>query len=319
MSAPGWGHPPAARVLVTGGSGFIGSHVVDKLLARGLSARIFDMVPSPHHPPDTVSTYLGDVTDADALIAAMVACDAVAHLAAVADVDQVLLDPAFAEAVNARGTLNVLEAARAAGVRRVLYASTIWVYDGCRDDVVDESSPIGLPMHLYTATKLAGEMYCASYAELFGLEYTIPRFGIPYGPRARPAAVVPQFVRRALGGEPLTIAGRGEQSRRFVYVEDLADGIVAALHPAAAGRVYNLVGHEDTTVLEIARAVRELVGDVDIVHTDARAGDFTGAEVSGRRAAEELGWSATTQFGDGLEAYLDWYRAAHPDPDPLLD
>jgi UDP-glucose 4-epimerase len=162
-------------------------------------------------------------------------------------------------------------------------------------------------------------MYCASYAELFGLEYTILRFGIPYGPRARPAAVVPQFVRKALAGEPLTIAGRGEQSRRFVYVEDLAEGVVAALVPVAAGRTYNLVGQEDTTVLEIAQAVRDLVGDVDVVHTDSRAADFRGAEVSGRRALDELGWSATTRFADGLRAYLSWYRATHPQPDPLLD
>src|SRR5204863_555064 len=138
-------------------------------------------------------------------------------------------------------------------------------------------SPLRMPAHLYTASKLAGEMYCTSYGELYGVETTILRFGIPYGPRARPAAVVPAFVGKALAGDPLTVAGSGDQSRRFVYVEDLADGVVRALDaPAGANRVYNLAGTETTTILEIAETVRDLVGEAEIEHTPARAGDFGG-------------------------------------------
>lgn len=297
------------RVLVTGGSGFIGSHVVDKLIAAGITPRIFDMVASPFHPAGTVEAVIGDLDDIAALTAAMDGCDAVLHLAAVADVGQVVVDPVFAERINSHGTLNVLEAARAAGVGRVVYASTIWVYDGCAAAQVDEDSPLGLPKHLYTATKIAGEMYCRSYAELFGVSTTILRFGIPYGPRARPAAVVPQFVRKALAGEPLTVAGRGDQTRRFVYVEDLADGCVAGLAPRAADRIYNLVGVEETTILEIAEVVRGLIGDVEIVHVDGRPGDFRGAVVDHRRAEQELGWTARTHFADGVARYLEWHRA----------
>jgi UDP-glucose 4-epimerase len=248
----------------------------------------------------------------------MQGCAAVMHLAAVADVNQVTLDPVWAEEVNSRGTLNVLEAARSAEIERVVYASTIWVYNGVDDDVVDEDTPLKHPTHLYTASKLAGEMYCTSYAELYGLEFTALRFGIPYGPRARPAAVVPQFVRKALAGEPITIAGRGDQSRRFVYVEDLAAGCVAGLAEVAANRFYNLVGSEDTSVIEIAEVVRALVGDVDIVHTPARPGDFRGAHVSGERAARELGWTAETTFADGVARYLAWHRATH-DEKPVAD
>ena len=232
---------------------------------------------------------LGDLLDREALREAMRGCDAVVHLAAAADVDDVALRPAEAEAVNARGTLNVLEAARGAGVSRVVYASTIWVY-GSATGTVDEDHTVELPDHLYTATKLAGEMYCRSYAALYGLDCTVLRFGIPYGPRARPAGVIPIFVRKALAGEPLTIAGEGLQSRRFVYVEDLAEGVVRGLGPQAGGRVYNLVGEESVTVRGIADAVGDLLGGVDIVHTRARAADFAGAEVSGARAAAELGW-----------------------------
>jgi UDP-glucose 4-epimerase len=301
-----------SRTLVTGGSGFIGSHVIDALIAAGHSPRIFDMVPSEFHAASEVDTYLGDLADRDALTDALEGCDAVVHLAAIADVNEVLLDPAWAEAVNVRGTLNVLEAARNANVRRVAYASTIWVYDGLTDGLVDEDSQLALPTHLYTATKLAGEMYCASYAELYGLESTILRFGIPYGPRARPAAVVPQFVGNALAGLPLTIAGTGEQTRRFVYVEDLAAGCVAALDTKAAGRIYNLVGTEDTSVRQIADVVRDLVGNVDIIHTEGRAGDFRGAEVSPQRARQELGWVAQVPFRDGVKHYLEWQLENHP-------
>jgi len=293
------------KVLVTGGAGFIGSHVVDRLLAVGMAPRIFDLRPSPHHG-DEVDAVLGDLLDRDALQRAMKGCDAVVHLAAAADVDDVARRPVDAEAVNARGTLNVLEAARGAGVGRVVYASTIWVYGSCTG-TVDEDHAVELPDHLYTATKLAGEMYCRSYAALYGLDCTVLRFGIPYGPRARPAGVIPIFVRKALAGEPLTIAGEGLQSRRFVYVEDLADGVVRSLAPQASGRVYNLVGDESVTVRGIADTVGELVGDVEVVHTPARTADFAGAEVCGARAAAELGWRPATSFAEGVERYLDWH------------
>ena len=301
------------RVLVTGGAGFIGSHVVDRLLATSITPRIFDVRPSAHHAPGEVDAVRGDLLDREALQKAMRGCDAVVHLAAAADVDDVAQRPAEAEAVNARGTLNVLEAARSAGVARVVYASTIWVY-GSATGAVDEDHAIQLPDHLYTATKLAGEMYCRSYSALYGLQCTVLRFGIPYGPRARPAGVIPIFVRKALAGEPLTIAGEGRQSRRFVYVEDLAQGIVRSLVPQAIGRTYNLVGEESVTVRAIADTVRDLVGDVDIVHTPARTADFAGAEVSGARAATELGWYPATSFDEGVRRYFEWHRrdAAQP-------
>jgi UDP-glucose 4-epimerase len=309
------------RVLVTGGAGFIGSHVVDKLRAAGHQPRIFDLRPSPHHEPGEVDTYIGDLLNADDLRDAMRDCDAVAHLAASADVGIVADEPVEAEALNSRGTLNVLEAARRSGVERVVFASTIWIYsDGCGSEV-DEESTVGLPSHLYTATKLAGEMYCKSYSELYDVDFTILRFGIPYGPRARPAAVIPAFVRKALEGEPLTIAGAGDQSRRFVYVEDLARGVVDALSPVAANRVYNLVSDRDVSIKEIVHTVREQVGDVEVVHTEARAADFGGVEVCGKRAARELGWQASTPFEEGVRRYIDWYRAnqangAHPALEP---
>ncbi len=294
------------RVLVTGGSGFIGSHVVDKLRERGHEPVIYDLRPSPWHEAGSVPTVLGSITDREALERALHSCDAVAHLAAVADVNDVHAEPEDAERVNARGTVAVLEAARRAGVKRIVYASTIWVYSDCHEEEVDEDTLLPAPSHLYTSTKLAGELYCKAYQELYGIDYTILRFGIPYGPRAREAAVIPAFVGKALRGEALTLAGDGSQSRRFVYVEDLADGVAAGLADVASGRVYNLASEENVTIRQIAENVRELMGDVEIVYTEARAGDFSGKIVSSERAKRELGWTAATPFSEGVRRYVEW-------------
>jgi len=301
------------KVVVTGASGFIGSHVVDRLRTHGHEPRLFDLVPSPYD--DLVETALGDLLSPADLRRGLDGCDAVIHLAAVADVNDVKADPVRAEAMNTRGTAVLLEAARELGTPRVIYGSTVWVYgDGQPGETLDEDAALPLPGHLYTATKLAGEAYCRSYGELYGVEHTILRFGIPYGPRARGATVLAAFVAKARAGDPLTIAGDGSQSRRFVYVEDLADGVVAGLAPAAAGRVYNLVGSENTTVRQIADTVQELVAPVPIVHVEGRAGDLRGAEISGKRAADELGWRPKTTFAEGARRYVDWVTATQGTP-----
>jgi UDP-glucose 4-epimerase len=305
------------RVLVTGGGGFIGSHVVDRLLERGMTPRIFDLSASPYHSPLEVETFTGSITDAANLDLAMRDCDAVIHLAAVADVGHVLADPVLAEEVNTRGTLNVLEAACRAKVGRVVYGSTTWAYSDCVEQAVDEETPIPAPRHLYTATKLAGETYCAGYAELYDLESTVLRFGIPYGPRARAAGVVAKFTDLAFEGKALTIAGDGSTTRSFIYVEDLADGIVAALKPEAAGRTYNLSGDEVVTILEIAERVQENTDNCEIVHTPPRPGDFPGKEISNERALGELGWKAETSFREGVRKYVEWVRCTTRPPDPI--
>ena len=305
------------KVVVTGGSGFIGSHVVDRLEASGHEPRIFDLVPSPYRGPGEVETVLGDLCRADDVRRAVTGCDAVVHLAAVADVDLVAREPAHADHVNVRGTQTLLDAVREHDIDRFVFASTVWVYgDASSPALVDEETPLGLPKHFYTATKIAGEMYTASYGELYDLEHTILRFGIPYGPRSRPTAVVAAFTDKALHGQPLTIAGDGTQSRRFVYVEDLAEGVVASLVPAGANRVFNLVRDEDVSVRAIARTVREVVGEVPIVHVEGRAGDLRAAKVSGERAHRELGWHPGTSFTEGVRRYVEWVTESAVTPRP---
>ena len=303
-------------VLVTGGSGFIGSHVVDHLEAAGHRPRILDTRASRWHDPSSIETVLGDVRRLDDVLRAARGCSAICHLAAVADVAQVLDEPARATELNATGTLNVLEAARRLSTPRVVYASTVWVYSDVDADEVDEETPLYPPAHLYTAGKLAGELYCRSYAELYGVESTIVRFGIPYGPRARPAAVIPSFVARAQAGEPLTIAGTGDQQRAFVYVEDLADGVVRALAPPGAGRTYNLAGRETVTIRGLAEIVRSEVAPVEIVHTAGRTGDLRGSTILSDRAEREIGWRATTPLSEGVRLYADWVAEQPAEPAP---
>jgi UDP-glucose 4-epimerase len=302
------------KVLVTGGAGFIGSHVVDRLLASGYEASVFDLT-RPRYHDRAVEYQIGDVLDRAAVGAALRGCDAVIHLAAVADVNTVVADPLHAGRVNVLGTQVVLEAARNAGVSRFLFGSTIWVYgNGASDQAVTEGAPLSPPSHPYTAMKIAGEMYCHAYRELFDLDAITLRFGIPHGPRSREAAVVAAFVARARAGKALTITGTGRQSRQFVYVEDLADGVVAALSPRLPNRVYNLVGDESTTVLAVANTVRDLVGDVPIVHTGDRLADLQIGRISAERADRELGWRATTPFRRGVRRYLDWLTDTNGSP-----
>ncbi len=296
------------KVLVTGGAGFIGSHVVDKLLDRDIDVRIYDLVQP--YTEERVEYYHASIQDLERLKMAMKGIDAVYHLGAVADVKDVFEDPHYSENINVRGAINVLEAARKMGVKRVIYGSTVWVYSDTKSNtgVVDEDTPLTAPSHLYTATKLAGEYYCKAYSELYGMEYTILRYGIPYGPMARDGAVLPIFVQKALNGEPLTIAGDGMQFRKFIYVEDLAKGNVLALKDIARNKIYNLEGSEKITIKQIAETVQKVIGKVEIEFIEGRKGDFSGNEISTKRALDELGWKPTTSFEEGVRKYIEWYK-----------
>lgn len=294
------------RALVTGGAGFIGSHVVDKLKDKGIEVRVYDTV-IPTYRKD-IEFYQGSILDMTAVGFAMSDIDVVFHLAAVADVKDVYQEPHYSESVNVRGTANVLEAARKGKIKRVIYGSTTWVYSEAEKNDVSEVTPLHAPSHFYTATKLAGEYYCQSYSKLYGLEVTILRYGIPYGPRARDGAVIPIFVKRALNNEPLTIAGDGSQFRKFVYVEDLAIGNVMALKTIAKNKIYNLDGNEAITIRQIAETIKKILGNVTIEYVSERPGDFSGKKVSSDLVKKELGWESKTTFEEGLRRYIKWYK-----------
>ena len=210
------------RVGVIGGSGFIGSHVVDKLIDAGHEVTVFDIM-TPHRRD--VRHIVTDISDQGRTTVALAGgYDAVYILAAVANVNDVYHIPVESMNTNVMAVTHVLEAARRTGIKRVILASTTWVY-GMTDVLeVDEETPLSINKtnHVYTASKVAAEMACVAYQKLYGIETTILRYGIPYGPRARMGTVLATFVARAIKKQPIVIQGDGSAWRRFVYVEDLA-------------------------------------------------------------------------------------------------
>ncbi|WP_354644018.1 NAD-dependent epimerase/dehydratase family protein [Kitasatospora camelliae] len=308
------------RVAVTGGCGFIGSHVVDRLLAAGHEVLAVDSADT-HLNPGAEFARL-DILDLPGLTRALGGSEVVFHLAAMADVEQVTADPVRAVRMNVDGTATVLEAARRSGLSRTVLASTVWVYGAARSEPgldgeeqeLDEHAPVDLDRsgHLYVASKLAAEMLVHSYRDLYGQHFTVLRYGIPYGPRMRDELVIARFVQAALAGTPITIAGDGRQTRNFVYVEDLADAHVRALSPAAQDQTFALEGSTAISVRDIADTVDRLLGPVTIEHIEARTADYTGRRISAAQAKRLLGWSPKTTFTDGVGRYADWYRAGNP-------
>ncbi|HEU5418620.1 MAG TPA: NAD-dependent epimerase/dehydratase family protein [Streptosporangiaceae bacterium] len=295
------------RVAVTGGCGFIGSHVVDHLVAAGHEVTVIDVGGTWRNP--AARYHVADLFDAGALAAAVAGAGAVFHLAGAADVNEVAADPVRAVRLNVEGTARVLDAARQAGTGRVLLASTVWVYGATiGEGERTEAAPVDLRSagHVYVATKLAAEMLVHSYREMYGQHFTILRYGIPYGPRMRDALVVARFVAAARQGAPITIAGTGEQQRNYVYVEDLADAHVRALGPAAADQTLALEGGTPVSVREIAETVCDLIAPVPVEYVPARAADYAGAAISPSLAKELLDWAAVTPFSAGVRRYLNW-------------
>lgn len=296
------------KIAVTGGAGFIGSHVVDRLVRDDHEVIVVD-VRSPER--DDVSHVVADILDRAAMKAAFGGCDVVFHLAAVADVNTALARPADTIDLNVHGTACVWEAARDAGVQRTVLASTVWVYDAAvgpgpyREDTPFD---LGAAGHVYTASKLASELVVRSSHRLYGQEFTILRYGIPYGPRMRPELVIAIFLKRILEGRPITINGDGSAFRRFVYVEDLADAHARCLGPAGANEVFNLEGSTPVTVLDIVNALSAVLErTLDVEHLPARPGDFAGGTISAEKALSRLGWEATTPFREGLRRYVEWF------------
>jgi UDP-glucose 4-epimerase len=277
-------------VLVTGGSGFIGSHVVDKLMDAGFDVHVFDIT-KPHR--DDVKFIKGDITSQDQLNNAMHDIEYVYHIAAASDINKVAEQPVNAVNLNILSTARVLDAARVNNVARVLFASSYFVDSG--------------KGHLYATTKKASEMICSDYNTLYGLPFTILRYGTAYGPRSRGEDVISLFVKRALSGEPLEIHGSGTQSRNFIYVEDLAKGNVAALSDVAKNRTYILEGRSAVTIRELAEMVTRIFDeDLDIKFGSKRPDDYSGEEAPDI-SYKELKWEPEVDIEEGIRRYIKWY------------
>jgi UDP-glucose 4-epimerase len=303
------------KIGVTGGSGFIGSYVVEALAGAGHKLVVLDIAA----PNAAVEHRPVDLMDGAALRDATRDLEVIFHLAAYADVNDVVRDPVGAVDLNIGGTLRVLEAARANALRRVVLASSVWVYSSYEPegetDTVDEDvgMSVAANRHVYTTTKIASEMLCHDYWNMHRLPFTILRYGIPYGPRMRSSLVIPIFVRKAMAGEALTLTGDGLQHRKFVYVEDLARAHVLALQAAAENQTFNLDGQEKVTILRIAESVLKLTGSNQPVQfLPARPGDYAGVDVSSEKAKRVLGWEPQVSFDEGLKRTVEWLKLAAP-------
>ena len=310
------------RTLVTGGAGFIGSHLVDALLARGDAVVVVDDLSSGRR--SNLAAALGqgaelrqaDVRDGEALAAIVAAArpQTVFHLAAQVDVRRSLADPAFDARTNVEGTINVLEAARAAGSERIVFSSTGGAIYGETDVLPTPESEPALPMAAYGQSKRCAELYLGLYERLYGMSTLVLRFGNVYGPRQDPhgeAGVIAIFCGKLREGTPPRIFGDGTQTRDYVYVGDLVEALVRA-GDLREGGVVNIGTEEETSVLELVRVLAELNGPgaPEPEFAPARLGELDRSCLAAARARELLGWRARTPIGEGLRLTYEALAAA---------
>jgi UDP-glucose 4-epimerase len=304
------------RVLVTGGAGFVGSHLTDALVRRGDQVVVLDDLTTGHAENVALGARLmeGDVADPATVAEAVSGVEVVFHLAATRSVLRSVLEPRATDRVNTGGTLNVLEAARQAGVRRVVSTSSSSVYGGDAPVPTPESAP-PRPRSPYAVSKLAGEHYARVYWELHQLETVSLRLFNVYGPRQRSdseyAAVIPRFIEALSSGYPPEVHGDGRQSRDFTYVDDaVAAFLTAGTAPAAqcAGRVYNVAGGREQSLLDLLAVLSRILGvGIPARHVEPRPGDVRRSRADSSSAAADLGWGPAVGFEEGLARTVAWF------------
>jgi UDP-glucose 4-epimerase len=308
------------RLLVTGGCGFIGSALVRHLASKGAIVRVLDDLSigrRAYIDGQPCELVVASLADPAAVRAAVAGCDAVVHLAGRAGIPDSVADPLGTFDANVTQTLGILDAARLAGVRRFILASSNAVL-GPHEPPADETV-LPHPASPYGASKLAGEAYVTAYAATYGMAACALRFSNAYGPRSlHKKSVVAAWLRSVLGGGPVTIHGDGRQTRDFVHVDDLAAALAAALlapEQEVAGAIFQVGTGRETTVNELAAALEAALGrPLEVRHEPMRAGDVLRNASRVDRAADRLGWRAAIDLADGIRQTAAWFSAALRDP-----
>jgi UDP-glucose 4-epimerase len=304
------------RYLVTGGAGFIGSHLVCALLEQGDFVRILDNFSTGKRENLAglnVEIMESDLRDREALSVATQGIDIIFHEAAFVSVPQSMDDPLPCFEINQRGTEYLLEAARKTGVKRVVLASSAAVYGDLETMPLEEQFPLR-PLSPYAVSKRVDELYAEMYTRSFGLEVVALRYFNVYGPRQRPdsmyAAAVPIFARRLLDGKPVTIYGDGGQTRDLIYVGDVVRAnIAASQHPSAPGQVFNICTGAETRILDLIEVLMDLFPNAPAPEfAPTRSGDIYRSVGSPKKAAEILGFKPQTSLAEGLKAVVDWMK-----------
>lgn len=307
------------RVLVTGGAGFIGSHLCDAFRARGDEVCVVDDLSRGRvdRLPDGVELYKETVLNASRLSAlvAEIEPELICHLAAQVDVRESVARPGNDAEVNVVGTVNVLEAARTAGAR-VLLSSTGGAIYGDGAPIPSAESTLSAPSSPYGVGKYCAEQYVGLYNRLFGTEHAVLRFANVYGPRqgsSGEAGVISAFCANAIRGNPLTIYGDGKQTRDYIHVADCVAACLAAADYRKAG-IWNIGTGIEVNVVELAELVAELTnGDSQLVFAPARIGELSRSALNNERAARDLGWRPVTSLADGVQATIKWLEAGAAD------
>ena len=308
------------RVLVTGGAGFIGSHVCDALLARGDEVTVLDNFNDFYDPAikrrNAAALRGARVVEGDIRDRSLVASlfdrgrfDGLVHLAAMAGVRPSLQDPLHYVDVNLTGTMVLLEELRARPSTRHVFASSSSVYGSNEKVPFREDDDIHRPVSPYAATKRAGELLCSTHHHLYGMPTSCLRFFTVYGPRQRPEMAIHKFVAACLAGRPIPFFGDGSTRRDYTYVDDVVDGVVRALDRCAGFEIYNLGESQTTSLSELVAMIGEACGREPVLDRQPlQPGDVTITYADVSKAREKLGYDPRTPVREGIERFVRWYR-----------
>ena len=307
--------------LVTGGAGFIGSHLAEELVRRGETVRVADSLitgkrSNLDHVPEA-EFFQGDLADLEFARKVVEGCDYVLHQAAIPSVPRSVNDPITSNRANVDATLNVLVAARDAGVRRLVFAGSSSAYGDTPTLPKDEDMPTN-PLSPYALQKVVGEQYLQMFTKLYGLETVSIRYFNVFGPRQDPSSpysgVISVFATALLDNRPPKIYGDGEQTRDFTYVANVVDGVLRACEATgASGQVINVATGGRISLNELFNVMKKIVGaDVNPEYVEARKGDVRDSQADIRKAKDILGYKPTVSFEEGLQRTIEWYRTQKP-------